>query len=70
MNLDYSFKGVSQLNISTGNFFRPEIQELFMSGSKSGYVKMIKGGKIEDWIIVVLKVGIVLVDPITVRNIH
>lgn len=48
MNLDYSFKGVSQLNISTGNFFRPEIQELFMSGSKSGYVKMIKGGKIED----------------------
>ena len=68
IKLDGSHKGMKQLNVAKGNFFRPEIQELFINGSKSGYVKMIdlKAKKLVDWVISIVQYGMILVDPITV----
>lgn len=67
IKLDGSHKGMKVLNVSKGNFFRPEIQDLFINSSKSGYVKIVGAKKLEDYIITIVQYGMILIDPITVR---
>lgn len=58
----------NSFDVSQGNFFRPELQDLYTKSTKTGYVKFISGTKLEECILVVINSGIVVVDPSTVSK--
>ena len=58
----------NSFDVSQGNFFRPELQDLYTKSTKTGYVKVIIGTKLEECILVIINSGIVVVDPSTVRE--
>lgn len=56
----------NSFDVSQGNFFRPELQDLYTKSSKTGYVKVFNGAKLEECILVIINSGIVVVDPANV----